>query len=266
MTEIASDRVRIAGRKVRVLSAGSGPTIVLVHGLGLGAGLWRYHLPRLGARYRVIAPDMPGFGRTSGPMFGFTVQSAADWLLEFAAAYDVRDALWVGHSVSAQYVLRVAAIRPELVTGLVLAAPTGEPGRLRWAAQLGGLAVTAFRERLPLVRDVAAHYLTTPPWRTVGTWIGARRHHSLDDIGRVKCPVLVVIGGRDPVVPWSFADRLVEEAAQGELAVLPDSAHGVALSPAEPFCRALLEFAGRTFPPDSVDKRAQGGGNAVGRQ
>lgn len=237
----------VAGRPVRVLSAGAGPTIVLVHGLGLGADLWRYHLPRLGAHYRVHAPDMPGFGESSGPLFGFTAESAADWLADFAAAYDVHDALWVGHSVSAQHVLRLAVERPDLVAGLVLAAPTGEPGLFRWATQLGGLAVTAFRERLPLIRDVLAHYLTTPPTRTIGTWIGGRRHDALGDIVRVRCPVRVVIGGRDPVVPWSFADLLVERAADGELVVLPDSAHGVALSPAEPFCAVVLEFAARIF-------------------
>lgn len=247
MTEGLTDTRRVAGREVRVLTAGAGPTIVLVHGLGLGADLWRYHLMRLGARYRVVAPDMPGFGRSAGPAFGFTVDSAARWLAEFAAVYDVHNAVWVGHSVSAQHVLRLAVLRPGTVAGLVLAAPTGEPGHLRWLAQLGGLAVTAFRERLPLIRDVVGHYLTTPPTRTVGTWLGARRHLAREDIHRVRCPVRVVIGGRDPVVPWSYADRLVAGAPHAELVVLPDSAHGVALSPAEPFCAVVLEFADRVF-------------------
>lgn len=237
----------VAGRRVRVLVAGSGPTIVLVHGLGLGADLWRYHLQRLSRHYRVIAPDMPGFGRSPGPAFGHTVASAARWLADFAAVHDVHDALWVGHSVSAQHVLRLAILRPDAVAALVLAAPTGEPGAFRWLAQLGGLAVTAFRERLPLIRDVVAHYVTTPPARTIGTWLGARRDRALDDVPLVGCPIRVVIGGRDPVVPWSFADRLVETARHGELVVLPESAHGVALSPAEPFCRAILELADRVF-------------------
>lgn len=251
MIPISSDTRDVAGRDVRVLTAGDGPAIVLVHGLGLGADVWRYHLTRLGVRYRVLAPDMPGFGRSSGPAFGYTVEHAAAWLAEFARVYDVHHALWVGHSVSAQHVLRLAVARSEDVAGLVLAAPTGEPGAFRWLGQLAGLTVTAFRERLPLIRDVVGHYLTTPPTRTVGTWLGARRHHALEDIGRVRVPVRVVIGGRDPVVPWSFADRLVEGAPVAELVVLPDSAHGVALSPAEPFCDVLLEFADRVFhrPP-----------------
>lgn len=247
MSTCSSNTASVAGRDVRVLTAGSGPAIVLVHGLGLGADLWRFHLARLGSHYRVLAPDMPGFGRSSGPAFGHTVETAARWLADFADVHDVHDALWVGHSVSAQHVLRLAVDRPDLVAGLVLAAPTGEPGAFRWLAQLAGLAVTAFRERLPLIRDVLAHYLTTPPTRTIGTWLGARRDHALADIGRVRCPVRVVIGGRDPVVPWSFADRLVEDAPAAELVVLPDAAHGVALSPAEPFCAVVLEFADRIF-------------------
>ena len=243
----ATETRRVAGRDVRVLSAGSGPTIVLLHGLGLGADVWHYHLPRLASRYRVIAPDMPGFGRSKGPAFGYTVAHAAEWLTEFSSVHDVHDALWVGHSVSAQHVLKLAVTLPEAVAGLVLAAPTGEPGPFRWLGQLGGIAVTAFREPGPLVRDVVAHYVTTPPSRIIGTWLGGRRHHALEDVARVHCPVRVVIGGRDPVIHWSFADRLVEGAADGELVVLPDSAHGVALAPPEPFCQAVLEFADRIF-------------------
>lgn len=246
MSAIATETRRVAGREVRVLSAGAGDTVVLLHGLGLGADVWRYHLRQLGTRYRILAPDMPGFGRSAGPAFGFTVDSAAEWLTEFATVYDVHDAIWVGHSVSAQHVLRLALLRPD-VAGLILAAPTGEPGAFRWLAQLGGLAVTAFRESLPLIGDVVGHYVTTPPTRTIGTWLGARRHNALDDVGRVRCPIRVVIGGRDPVVPWSFADQLVEGAAAGELVILPESAHGVALSPPQPFCRALQEFADRVF-------------------
>ena len=262
--ERARDEVVVAGRAVRVLREGHGRPIVLVHGLGLGAGFWRYHLARLpGAGYEAIAPDLPGFGRSRGPTVGYSVSSAADWLADFAAVLRIEHALWVGHSVSCQYVLRLAAARPDLVDALVLAAPTGEPGPGRWLAQLIGLARTSTRESGRLVRSVLAHYGTTPPNRTFGTWLGARRHDALADVRRVHCPLLVVLGERDPVVPRTWAERVVAEASGGRLVMIPGSAHGVALDPPEPFCRALLDFAATSYPPIAVEKPSPFRGNDV---
>lgn len=240
-------RITAGGHAVRLLRAGSGPAVVLVHGLGLGADVWEYHVARLAREgYDVLAPDLPGFGPTTGPSLGWSVDKAARWLADFADEAGVRRAVWVGHSVSAQYVLRLCALRPYLVGGMVLAAPTGEPGTLRWLSQLLGLARTSVREPLPLVGRVLRHYLTTPPLRTIGTWLGGRRHDSLADARRVDCRLRVVLGGRDPVVPVAFAARLAESAPAGDLVVIPDSAHGVALAPPEPFCRVLLSFLEKT--------------------
>ena len=262
--EVRSTFLDIGGHETRVLSAGHGPAVVFVHGLGLGADFWRYHLERIAdAGYHAIAPDMPGFGESKGPAFAFTVEHAAEWLHALAAALGIQRATWVGHSVSSQYVLRLAVTHPDRVAGLVLAAPTGEPGALRWLAQLIGLARTSVRERPRFVGHVLASYFTTPPTRVVGAWLGARRHHALDDAPAVAQPMRIVLGGRDPVVPRPFAERLASLAARGELVVVAGSAHGVALAPAEPFCRVLVEFLDQTFPPASVDDPSAGGGKAV---
>ena len=79
--ERARDEVVVARRAVRVLREGHGRPIVLVHGLGLGAGFWRYHLARLpGAGYEAIAPDLPGFGRSERPRGVPGVRGLAGWL------------------------------------------------------------------------------------------------------------------------------------------------------------------------------------------
>lgn len=252
---VTTGEVVVDGRDVRVLRAGAGRTVVLVHGLGLAADFWTYHLERLAAAgYRAIAPDLPGFGRSRGPAFAFTVDHATDWLAAFAREEGIERAVWVGHSVSTQYVLRLAVTHPALVDALLLAAPTGEPGRARWLAQLIGLARTAPRESPRLVARILGSYFSTPPTRVVGMWLGARRHPALPDAELVRCPVRVVLGGRDPVVPTSFATRLVAAAPHAEGVVLEDSAHGVALSPAEPFCDVLLDFLTTISEQPAVDK------------
>ena len=264
MSAIHTEEVAVAGRKARLLRCGSGPTVVLVHGLGLSADFYRYHLELLaGAGYCALAPDMPGFGRSPGPAFGHTVEHAAAWLAELARTTRVARAAWVGHSVSAQYVLRLAVLEPSLAAALVLAAPTGEPGRLRWIGQLAGLARTSIRERPRFAARVLASYLTTPPTRVIGSWLGGRRHLALADATLVRCPVHIVLGGRDPVVPRAFANRLAGCIPAAELISIPESAHGVALSPVAPFGAVLVDCLSRTFPPRYVEKAVTGGGKRV---
>lgn len=263
--------IEVGGWTSRVLEAGTGPTVILVHGLGLGADVWSEHVEHLAAHgYRAVAPDLPGFGRSTGPRSGWSVQGAADWLAALARRIDAGEAAWVGHSVSAQYVLRIAADHPGLVSRVVAAAPTGEPGRFRWLAQLVGLARTARREPGALVLDVLSHYATTPPLRTVGTWAGARRSDPCRDAAQLRCPLRVVVGGRDPVVDDAFARSLADAAPNAEFVVIPDSAHGVALAPARPFLDVLLAFLDplRSGPhtdiaalsPSPGGKRASNGG------
>jgi 2-hydroxy-6-oxonona-2,4-dienedioate hydrolase len=261
---ITRDEVVVDGRAVRVLHAGDGPAVVLVHGLGLAADFWTYHLERLAdAGYRVIAPDLPGFGRSSGPAFAFTVDHAAAWLEGFARAQRIERAVWIGHSVSCQYVLRLAVRRPDLAAGLLLAAPTGEPGRMRWLAQLLALARTAPRESPRLVTRILGSYFSTPPTRVIGMWLGARRDLALPDAARVRCPLRVVLGGRDPVVPPSFARALVQAAPDADIVVIEESAHGVALAPAAPFVDVVEAFVRSTYAQAAVENGGARGGEAV---
>jgi len=73
-------RVRVGAYDVRWREAGDGPAIVLVHGLGLSADIWWKNGPALAAAgFRVLAPDLPGFGKTEGPQY-LTVPQQAEWL------------------------------------------------------------------------------------------------------------------------------------------------------------------------------------------
>jgi 2-hydroxy-6-oxonona-2,4-dienedioate hydrolase len=246
MTTIRTLEWTVAGRRTRILEAGSSSSmpVVLVHGLGLSADVWRPHMRILAAAGQsVYAPDLPGCGRSEGPMLGMGVPDGARWLVQLRAALALPPAVWVGHSVAAQTTVHLAARWPDVVAGLVLATPTGERGRLRWLAQLAGLARTTWREPAWLVRDVLRHYLTTNPSRTIGTWLRSRSHDPLGDAARVRAPALVFVGRNDPVVPLAFARRLCAALAQGRLVELDEAAHGAALSASDAFSATLLDFA-----------------------
>lgn len=230
-------------RQVRYLEKGVGPPLVLVHGLGLSAGCWAPHLHRLARHgYRVIAPDLPGFGGSRGGRTGLSVPATAAWLDRFAAAVDVPTAVWVGHSLSCQALLDLAARRPGRVSALVLAAPTGRGyGLRRVGRQFAGLTRDAFLERPSLVARIVRRYLTAPI-ATTGTWLRSRRHRSEAAAAAVRAPVLIVLGENDPVVGERFAKRLATTLQDARITRLPDAAHAVALDPHRPFCDTVTAF------------------------
>ncbi|HEV2149048.1 MAG TPA: alpha/beta fold hydrolase, partial [Longimicrobiaceae bacterium] len=102
-------RVDVEGCRVRYRDAGSGSTLVLVHGLGVSADYWYRNGPPLAAAgLRVLAPDLPGFGRTEGPDGGLPIRAQAAALRAWASAMELGPAVYVGHSLSCQAVLELA--------------------------------------------------------------------------------------------------------------------------------------------------------------
>ncbi len=253
--------LRLDGREVRLLERGSGPPVVLVHGLGLTAGVWRPHMDRLaGAGYRVLAPDLPGFGHSEGSLWGLSIAGAAAWLGRLAHRLEVRDAAWVGHSVGAQQIVRLAVVDPDRVGALVLAAPTGRAGRHMVREPLG-LLTTAFQEEPRLVGNVLRRYLMSP-LSTVWTWVRAQRPDLALDAVRIRCPTLLVAGERDAVVPDAFLDLLLQLFPDASLHRIEDATHAVALDPVEPFLDALLGFLARRYRSGLKTERWKSSGMA----
>ncbi|MFZ0343088.1 MAG: alpha/beta fold hydrolase, partial [Gaiellaceae bacterium] len=104
---------------------GSGPPLVLVHGLGGTVENWRAIAPPLAASHRVLVPDLPGHGHSAPLAEVRDVDALAEAVLGIADAEEAGVAVWVGHSLGGVVGLRAAALRPDAVRGLVLAAAAG---------------------------------------------------------------------------------------------------------------------------------------------
>src|SRR5437868_11009566 len=132
---------------------GTGPTMVLVHGLGGSHANWLAVGAGLAAHARVLAPDLPGFGRT--PLAGRSarVRANVELLDRLLDAVDGRPAVLVGNSMGGLIAMMEAARRPERVAGLVLVAPA-QPRTAD--APLDRLVAARFASyALPLVGELA---------------------------------------------------------------------------------------------------------------
>lgn len=233
---------RAGAWRVRWREAGEGPAIVLVHGLGLSADFWWRNGPPLAAAgFRVLAPDLPGFGKTDGPPH-LPVPEQARALAEWADALGLGPAAYVGHSVSCQAVLELAATEPARVTALVLAAPTGDPGALRMLRQAAGFVADPVFEPLGLIPTVGEHYFRAGIKRWLRTWAAAGRHDAIAAARRVRAPGIVILGRSDPVVRLGFAEELAAALPGGRCVTLERGAHAVVFDAAEEFNEAVVRF------------------------
>ena len=126
------------GAPVRYYVGGSGPPLVLLHGLGGLASNWRLVAPELAAERRLLLPELPGHGGSGRLARGAGLDLFADTLLALAEAQDALPAPWVGHSLGGLVALRAAVRKPDAVTGLVLAAAAG----ISSTSRVGEVAVT----------------------------------------------------------------------------------------------------------------------------
>lgn len=121
--------IRVANREIHVVEAGAGPPVLMLHGGGPGAsGAANFvrNIPALAAHFRLIIPDLPGYGRSSKGLdrkdpFG----DLADAMLGLLDALDIDSAHAVGNSLGGACALRMALDRPTRVGRLVLMGPGG---------------------------------------------------------------------------------------------------------------------------------------------
>lgn len=110
------------GLRLHYEMSGTGQSpVVLVHGYGMSSVVWSKVMPRFPANYRLLALDLPGFGRSDQPETGYGCRDLADTIGAFMDALDLPRAVLVGHSFGGLVVQHFAARHPGRVRALVLA-------------------------------------------------------------------------------------------------------------------------------------------------
>lgn len=217
-----------AGHRWTYVEAGDGPLLVLVHGYTGSKENWFPLAGELKTHYRVIAPDLPGWGeseRQPGADYGYVAQS--ERLAEFIRVIGGgRPVALVGHSMGGGIVALIAARHPELVSKLVLMDASG----VHFRDNAFGLAVSRGEQPFAVADADGLHrYLGTvfanPPWLPwpIDAALIARRRR---DAGFER-DVLRAISGPDAFLPgreaaairaptllfWCRADRVIDASA-----------------------------------------------------
>ena len=258
------------GIKTNYLDSGDGPAVVLVHGSGPGVtgyANWRLNMPVLAEQYRVIAPDMAGFGYSARPDgLVCDVDVWADQVVGLLDALGLERASLVGNSFGGAIALRVATRYPGRVHKLVLMGSVGVPFALTdgldavwgyqpsvaamrrllelfiWNRELVTDDLAELRHRAsiePGFQESFAELFPAPRQR----WVDAMTTAD-DQIRALTHPTLVVHGREDQIIPVSTSLRLAELIEGAHLHLFSHCGHWSQIEQKDAFNRLVSDFLG----------------------
>jgi 2-hydroxy-6-oxonona-2,4-dienedioate hydrolase len=189
------------------LEAGS-PPIVIVQGLGIGGG---YMVPLAGLladRAAVYIPDLPGHGASQHDTRPQTIAELALSVAAWMDAMRLSRAVLVGHSLGCQIAAELAVRRPELVSGLVLVAPTQDPAARGLTRLLARAVLTGLCELPTVYFWLFRDYPRAGLRLLLAELHSLRAHHVEEVLPQIRIPVRVVRGTLDAVVPQAWAETV----------------------------------------------------------
>jgi 2-hydroxy-6-oxonona-2,4-dienedioate hydrolase len=254
----------IYGAKIHYLEAGSGPAVILLHGLGGDVSNWFATIGPLSEKYHVIVPDQIGFGRSDKPMINYRVGTLVDFLDALYKELKIERATLVGNSLGGWTAAAYALAHPDRVERLVLVdaagfALTGDvnprtlnglsPSTLEGAKQL--LAQIFYNKQM-FGSDAAAGMMLT---RRMMAGDGYTIQRFIDSIvngedvldkklSAIKQPTLIIWGREDLLTPLAMGERFKKEITGSELLVIEKCGHVPQLEKSAEFNAALMKFIG----------------------
>ncbi|WP_216853448.1 alpha/beta fold hydrolase [Phytoactinopolyspora halotolerans] len=226
-----------------VLGPSGAEPVVCVHGLGVSHRYFGPFARSLAHEVRVVAPDLPGFGRTAAPSrHVLDVRELSEALAKWLRATGRAGAVMVANSAGCQVVVDLAAHAPDLVGPVVLNGPTVDRHARSVPRQIVRLIANVPLERPSLGLLVARDYLSCGPRRVWGTF-----RCLLDDPVEGKLPAVqsravVVRGARDPVSSRAWAAEVAGLLPRGSLVEVPGAGHTLNYSAPEELARITREL------------------------
>lgn len=268
MTAEIGSRVDVAGLGANYLEAGSGTPVVLIHGSGPGVTAWanwRGAIPVLAEHFRVLAPDITGFGYTDHRPDGvYTLDTWVDFTIGFIDAVGVEQAHLVGNSFGGALALAVTADAPQRVGRLVLMGSVGLKFELTealdavWGYQPSeetmGELLRLFAHDQTIVTDelVRSRFEASvrPGFQEAYSslfpaprqrWVDALATPE-DRVAEIEHETLIVHGRDDRVIPVETSIRLNQLISGSQLHVFGECGHWTQIEQAGRFTSLVRDF------------------------
>lgn len=233
---------------------GKGAPLVLVHGFPLDHTAWTELAPHLEADFDLILPDLRGFGQSDAPEGAYTVEQMAADLAGLLDELGIKQAFLAGHSMGGYVALAFARQFSQRLLGLGLLgsqaaadAPEKKAGRYETAAQIirhgaaqqVGMAekLSADPDNIPFFREIILRQ--NPVGLSGALQAMAERPEALPLLASLTCPVALVHGLEDVLIPVERAREMKAALAAARLLELPEVGHSPALEAPAATAKAL---------------------------
>jgi pimeloyl-ACP methyl ester carboxylesterase len=260
----------------RIEGPADAPAVVLIHGMAGSSATWREVIPTLAERYRVVAPDMLGHGRSAKPAGDYSLGAHASIVRDLLAYLGIDRATIVGQSLGGGVTMQFAYQFPEVCERLVLVSSGGLGREVNWILRLLSLPGAEFL--LPVavpgfVRDQGnafsgwLHRHGIRPPRVAEMWQAyasladgesrqafLRTLRSVVDAGgqtvsardrlylTAAIPTLIVWGDDDPIIPVSHGIEAHELMPGSRLEIFEGVGHFPQVEVPEQLCEVLIDF------------------------
>jgi pimeloyl-ACP methyl ester carboxylesterase len=275
--------VTIHGHRRAFVRRGSGPALLLLHGLGCDHSTWEPVLDQLAKRFTVVAPDLLGHGSSDKPRADYSVGGYANGMRDLISVLGIDRVTVVGHSLGGGVAMQFAYQYPELSERLVLVAPGGFGPEVTPAIR--AVTTPGFHQVAGLLTLPGVRHATTRALRLLAG-SGLRQTRDLGEVARIwdsfkdertraairhvvravvdwrgqvitvsdrayltaAMPLCVIWGEDDMVIPATHARTAAEVAPGARVEILPNCGHFPHRDHPERFAKVLQEFVRRSEP------------------
>ena len=256
--------VTIDDNKIRYLELGdSKDTIVLIHGLGASAERWKFVMPILKKRFKLIVPDLIGFGYSDKPMVDYTPEFFSDFLEKFLDKMELTKPHLLGSSLGGQIAAKYAAKSNSNVGKLILVSPSGAMKHTTPALNAYIMAAlypdeqgakTAFEMMSGLSNEidqsivqnfVQRMQLPNAKMAFMSTLLGLKNSPVITQtLKSILVPTLIIWGNLDPVIPVKYAESFVSSIKDCRFYRIDGSGHTPYVDDPQKFSKIILDFLG----------------------
>ena len=241
--------------------------VLFVQGLGAEKNSWNLQRAALALRWRTVALDNRGAGRSDKPEGTYDLEQMADDAVAVLDHAGIESAHVVGLSMGGAISQIIALKHPNRVRSLTLVAtacrnhPWREELLRSWAetARTHGMGAVgkeaarwmigprSFRRLLPALGWLGPLQIFNPAGAFVSQVqaILQTTNELTDELSNIDCPTMVVVGNQDVLTPRGDAEEIASRIPTAELVIISGGAHGLHIEHASTFNRVLLEFLGR---------------------
>ena len=254
--------LQVDGHKIRYLESGnSEKSLVLIHGLGASAERWDQVIPLFSNEYRVIVPDLIGFGYSDKPLVDYTPEFFSEFLEKFMIESDIKRPNLIGSSLGGQVTAEYAASHSDELEKLILVSPAGMMKKSTPALEAYIMAALYPNEQsaknafemmegsgrevpLEIVNGfVKRMQLPNAKLAFMSTVLGLKNSDVITNkLKNISTPTMIIWGSKDPVIPIHHADGFVSSIQDCRFYRMDGCGHTPYVQDPHTFASKVTEF------------------------